>query len=142
MKIKKVLLEKDYILKENRHVWITFWLAILCFFYLHECEIIPGYTSDHSGVLLKPQINFDNDKGHGYWKFNNTLLKEVEYVKKIINIIKDNLERYSLVNNNNNGINGNNNQSSEKREFLINDQLLLETILLTIRGWKYQIQFI
>ena len=61
----------------------------------------------------------------------------LEYVKKIKNIIKENLDRYSLVNNNNNnnnGINGNNHQSSEKREFLINDQLLLETILLTIRG--------
>lgn len=104
------------------------------FFYLHECEIIPGYKSDHSGVRLKLQINFDNEKGYGYWKFNNILLNDVEYVKKIKNIIKENLDRYSLVNNNNNDINGNNHQSSEKREFMINDQLLLETILLTIRG--------
>ena len=57
----------------------------------------------------------------------------MEYVKKIKNIIKENLDRYSLVHDNN-GINGNNLQSSEKREFMINDQLLLETILLTIRG--------
>ena len=48
-------------------------------------------------------------------------------------MINENLERYSLVNNNN-SINGHNHQSSEKREFMINDQLLLETILLTIRG--------
>ena len=59
----------------------------------------------------------------------------MEYVKKIKNIIKENLDRYSLVNNNNiNGINGNTHQSNEKREFMINDQFLLETILLTIRG--------
>ena len=109
-----------------------FLISHFMFFYLHECEIIPDYRSDHSGVLLKLQINFDNEKGHRYWKFNNTLLKDVEYVKKIKNIIKENLDRYSLINNN--GINGNNHQSSEKREFLINDQLLLETILLTIRG--------
>ena len=72
------------------------------FFYLHNCEIIPGNRSDHSAVLPKLQINFDNKKCHGYWKFNNTLLKDVEYVKKVKNIINDNLDRYSLVDNNNN----------------------------------------
>ena len=67
------------------------------FFFLHDCEIVPGYRTDHSGVLLKLQINFDNEKGHGYWKFNNSLLKDQEYVKKKIhNIIKENIDRYSL----------------------------------------------
>ena len=85
---------------------------------------------------MKLQINFDNEKGHGYWKFDNTLLKDMEYVKKIKNIIKGNLDRYSVVNNdnNNNGnvINGTSCEAYMKKEFVINDQLLLET---NINSW-------
>ena len=53
------------------------------FFYLHASDIIPGYRSDQSGVLLTLQINYDTEKGHGYWKFNNTLLKDMGYVKRL-----------------------------------------------------------
>ena len=120
------------------------------FFFLHACEIIPGYRSDHSGVLLKLQINFDTEKGRGYWKFNNTLLKDVAHVKKVKQVINENLDRYRLKdassdntnnnNNNNNNKNDNNNNNNNNKDtidgnsFSINDQLLLETILLMIRG--------
>ena len=117
------------------------------FFFLHECEIVPGYRTDHSGVLLRLQINFDNEKGHGYWKFNNSLLKDQDYVKKVHNIIKENIDRYSLnehtvntpsnndtYDNNNFETNSDKIENDKKRKFAINDQLLLETILLVIRG--------
>ena len=94
-----------------------FLISHFMFFFLHTCEIIPGYRSDHSGVLLKLKINFDTEKGHGYWKFNNTLLRDMDYVKKIKNVIKENLDRYSFDNNNdnNNTCNNNNNDNNNSR---------------------------
>ena len=92
------------------------------FFFLHECEIIPGYRSDHSGVLLNLQINFDTEKGRGYWKFNNTLLKDIEYVNKVKKVINETLDMYR--------VNDDNNNNNNNNGFTINDHLLLETILL------------
>ena len=41
-----------------------------------------GYKSDHS--LLKMLLNVgDNVRGHGYWKFNNTLLHDIQYVNQV-----------------------------------------------------------
>ena len=46
-------------------------------------EIIPGYRSDHSTITL--ELIFDNLKrGRGIWKFNNTLIKDETYKKKVI----------------------------------------------------------
>ena len=39
-------------------------------------------------------------QGHGYWKFNNTLFNGKKYVKKIKNIIKETVDRPSVVKNN------------------------------------------
>ena len=46
-------------------------------------DIIPSIWSDHSCILL--QINhFENsEKGSGYWKMNNSLLKDNEYVAQM-----------------------------------------------------------
>ena len=57
-------------------------------------------------------------------------------------MIKENLDRYSSDDNKNshnnnsnyNNNNNNNNNNNELENFIINDQLLLETILLMIRG--------
>ena len=59
-------------------------------------------------------------------------------------MIKENLDRYSSEDNensynnssnyNNNSNNNNNNDKNELENFIINDQLFLETILLMIRG--------
>ena len=76
--IRKALLGGVYNQKKSMHVKIVFLSAIVCSFFLHDCEIIPGYRSDHSGVLLNLQINFDTEKVRGYWKFKNTLLKDIE----------------------------------------------------------------
>ena len=38
-------------------------------------SISPGYRTDHS--LIELSFKFDNQKrGHGFWKFNNSLLRE------------------------------------------------------------------
>ena len=54
------------------------------FVLLDDCQIVPGYRSDHSGVLLKLDF-FEQARGKGYWKFNNSLLKDKKYIK----IVKD-----------------------------------------------------
>ena len=83
--------------KKTSSVRFFFLISHFVFFYLHECEITPGYQSDHSGVLLKLQIQ-ENEKGRGYWKFNNALLKDKEYIKMIKNLTKEVLDRYDINN--------------------------------------------
>ena len=68
----------------------------------------------------------DAELGRGYWKFNNSLLKDKDYIK----IVKDAIEETKGIyanNNNTIGVNINN-------QYIIDDQLLLETLLFTIRG--------
>ena len=57
-----------------------------CFLYTSDTCIIPGYRSDHSGILLDLTLN-ENERGRGYWKFNNSLLKDQNYIK----LVKDTL---------------------------------------------------
>ena len=51
------------------------------FAHLDDCQIVSGYRSDHSGVVLKLDF-FEQARGKGFWKFNNSLLKDKEYSKK------------------------------------------------------------
>ena len=91
---------------------------------------MPGYRTDHSGVILKLDF-FEQSRGKGFWKFNNSLLKNKEYSKIVKNTINEVLSLHFKETNNNN--NNNNNIDYENKEFTINDQLLLETILMMIR---------
>ena len=64
--------------------------ARLDFFLLSEFLIPPtvsveyenSYRSDHSPVLLSLKIN-NSVKGTGFWKFNNSLLTDKEYIDLI-----------------------------------------------------------
>ena len=56
-----------------------------------SCKIVHAAETDHSEVL----IHFKNEtanqrKGPGFWKFNNSLLKDEKYINKL----RDNLNRY------------------------------------------------
>ena len=47
-----------------------------------DCKIIPGYRTDHSIVLL--DIDFGKfKKGRSYWKFDNSLLHDKDYINQI-----------------------------------------------------------
>ena len=47
--------------------------------YVKQCEILPGYRSDHS--LIKLFLEFGTFiKGRSYWKMNNYLLKDSHYI--------------------------------------------------------------
>ena len=50
------------------------------FCYLDDCQIVPGYRTDPSGVILKLDF-YEQDRGKGYWKFNNLLFKDKNYIK-------------------------------------------------------------
>ena len=104
--------------------------------HLDDCQIVPGYRSDHSGVILKLDF-FEHPRGKGYWKFNNSLLKDRKYIKIVKDTIAEVLDLHvkeSNNNKNNNNNNNNDNNNNENNEYTINDQLLLETILMMIRG--------
>ena len=98
--------------------------------YVHDTSIIPGFRTDHSSILLKLKL-YDNERGRGYWKLNNSLLKDRKYVqivKETINEVKS-----TYINHNQDT-----NVSDENIIFDINDQLFLETLLLIIRGKTIQ----
>ena len=49
---------------------------------IEQCNISPGFKTDHSSIDVK--IESSNDcRGRGFWKFNVSLLNDIEYVNKI-----------------------------------------------------------
>ena len=56
----------------------------------NECKIFPGYRTDHSAVSIKLTIK-DTQRGKGYWKFNNKLIYDSDYVNKIKKCISETL---------------------------------------------------
>ena len=91
---------------------------------LKNSAIIPGYRTDHSALTLELQLN-NTIRGKGFWKFNTSLLREVDYVNSVKQEIKTTLGLYSE----NDGFNedcGNN--------FTVDYQTLFELLKLNIRG--------
>ena len=99
------------------------------FQYVLTTDIIPGYRTDHSGIILKLKLQ-DNDRGRGYWKFNNSLLKDRHYITIVKDTIEEVKDTYKI---NEHDQNGQNNENQDIM-FCINDQLFLETLLMIIRG--------
>lgn len=96
------------------------------FVYSSGTNVIPGYRSEHSGILLDLDFCI-NERGRGYWKFNNSLLKDQQYIDLVKETILEVKQTYTLNDKDNN-------QETSGSEFNINDQLFLETLLLMIRG--------
>ena len=96
-----------------------------------DINIISSYRSDHSSVVLSLVIN-KFKYGKGLWKFYTSLLRDkiyIEEVKKCINKVKEQniLPIYNLEfieNNINNNL----------VDCTISNQLILEMLLLDIRG--------
>ena len=93
-----------------------------CLEYVMDTSINPGYRTDHSSILLKLKF-INNEQGRGYWKFNNSLLKNKDYVKLVKDTIQEVIDTYKT----------NDEQDISNIEFTINDQLFLETLLMIIR---------
>ena len=67
-----------------------------------------------------------------FWKFNNSLLKDIEYVQQIKKLISDLKKQYAVPVYNRDNIDS---VSSQFIQFqMISDQLFFETLLMEIRG--------
>ena len=88
-----------------------------------NCDILPSINSDHSLIKLTLSIS-ELRRGKGFWKFNNSLLRDREYVELVKTTIKTTIDQYKI---NGDNINGGTHYS-------IDDQLLWEIIILMIRG--------
>ena len=98
--------------------------------HVRGCDIDVSYRSDHSIIILKIDLqNIVHEKG--LWKFNNSLLCDLEYLNCIYDKIDDVILQYLLPVYN---IDCLKNVNYEDLQFSIDDQLFLETLSMEIRG--------
>ena len=97
---------------------------------VNKSSIEGSYRSDHSMIIL--DISFVQfQKGKPLWKHNNSLLNDKDYIEIINNKIGEVKKQYALPVYNMDQIN---NIPDDQIQFLINDQLFLETLLMELRG--------
>lgn len=89
-----------------------------------------SYRSDHCPVVLCVRTN-EFLKGKGFWKFNNSLLKDKEYVYLIKEKIKYVKQQYACPVYNFENIEK---LDDNNIQFIISDQSFLDTLLMEIRG--------
>ena len=97
---------------------------------VQHSKIVPGYKSDHSIVTLKLLLN-KFTRGKGIWKFNCSLLKNIEYLEKINQVIMEEKIKYAIPIYNLEKLHSINDSDFY---FTISDKLFLEALLLRIRG--------
>ena len=98
---------------------------------IKDVNIVPGYRSDHNIITLELRKPTFQEKPSSYWKFNNSLLKEVNYVSIVKSCIFDVKKQYSLL------VYDQENLGSipnSELQLQISDQLFFEMLLLEIRG--------
>ena len=95
-----------------------------------DADIIPGYRTDHSIVTISITI-ITNKKKPGLWKFNCSLLKDKNYVDKINLVFKQVVEEYAVFPYIRENLL---NVPFSELQFVIDDQLFLDTLLMKIRA--------
>ena len=101
--------------------------------FIKNASIEPGVFSDHS--ITSIEIDFRNfTRGRGYWKFNNSLLRDPEYVAKVKTSIKNVIKVYSTDDFTEAMIDDATPEQLQNIPCTINDQLLFDMIQLEIRG--------
>ena len=58
----------------------------MCVDKTRECNIISVPMSDHRGCVIAILLS-EVVKGPGYWKFNNSLLEDINYVNQVSEVI-------------------------------------------------------
>ena len=91
--------------------------------------ITPGYKTDHSIIELHLRIS-EFERGKGFFKFNNSLLRDPAYVNKVKQIITDVKIEYAVTPYRIENII---NIPEEEICYKIEDDLVLEIILMKIR---------
>lgn len=92
--------------------------------------ILPKYKSDHAPVNVTINISSE-DRGRGYWKFNNSLLKDHDFIKLVKNEITHVKSIYAATPYNPDYLKF---CPNKDLQLLINDQLFWETLLVQLRG--------
>ena len=83
--------------RPKKYARLDFFLVSNTLFpYIAKTSISPGVQSDHSIISLSIDFNKFN-RGRGFWKMNNALLKDTEYVLKVKSVIRDIVKQYSGV---------------------------------------------
>ena len=59
-----------------------------------SCDINPGYRTDHSLVDICLDFN-QMERGPGYWKFNNSLLTDKDFVDLVKKTISEVIDVYA-----------------------------------------------
>ena len=98
---------------------------------ISDVAIRPGYRSDHSIITLDLKKSSDQEKISSFWKFNSSLLRDMNYVTTVKTCILDIKKQYSLLVYNHEHLM---NIPNEELELQISDQLFFEMLLLEIRG--------
>ena len=103
--------------------------------YVKKCNIDMAYRSDHSVITLEFQLD-DIKNGKSYWKHNNSLLTDKEYLDIIYKHIKEIKRQYAIpiyiyiiyI------LEEIENIPDQEIQFTINDQLFLDVLLMELRG--------
>ena len=96
---------------------------------IDACDIKPSYKSDHSIIELKIKLSHFR-YGKGFWKFNNSLLKQQDCLDLINNVIQAEKFKYALPVYNLDYLKHTNNNI----QFTIDNDTFLEVLFLQIRG--------
>ena len=102
-------------------------LSSLC----DELKISPGYRTDHNMISMSMEIG-ETRRGPGLWKFNESLLNDVEYVNMVNICIDRTVEQYALPVYTQNFLLDEG--CFKDIQFQISDDLFYETLLMMIRG--------
>ena len=90
---------------------------------VENCNIKPGYRTDHSIVVIEIKFN-PFRKGNGIWKFNNSLLTDKDYVTKVKEVIQSTSSQYLY----------DVGDSDFQCKNGIDESLFLEVLMMEIRG--------
>ena len=96
---------------------------------LDSVNILPGYRTDHSMVTLDIRLLTFN-RGRGFWKFNNSLLRDEEYIRKVKQCISETRREYAVMIYDPRNLDR---LSAETICFTIDDQMFLDILLMKVR---------
>ena len=56
-----------------------------------KADVLASFCADHSPIFFSLQLKNMATRGKGFWKFNNSLTSNAEYVEKMKNQISETL---------------------------------------------------
>ena len=66
-------------------------------FDIFDCDIKPSIKTDHSMLVIKLLKPSPSDRGKGLWKFNSSLLSDIDFVEYIKGMIRTLKDQYSYL---------------------------------------------